>query len=277
MATYHVRMILKFVVANKGLTVACIALVFMASFVAQIPNEEIARKIGVEQTFADMLISSVGSNNSFSAAWCLVPLVSQGYLSYLFSQNYSDNFMLRWRRRSSLRVGKVIDGFVVSIAVSLVMLVSVALISCFRGCMVSNFSDAHSLFSYYVQMSSTREPDALFFVMVMSTYALLAVSTVNQLYLLLNKFLRKDAVAILLLFLVGYFQLYASSDSQMIFGNVFFFMRKLWNPLGVIYTAGDVGYASWLIPSFHGLLPMLAVLATLVLLNGLVPEKPGRN
>lgn len=266
-------MVLRFAAANKMLTATCLALVFVAAFVAQIPNEEIARKIGVERTFADMLISSFGSGNSFSAAWCIVPLVTQGYISYLFSQNYTDDFVLRWRRRSLVRLGRIIDALMVSIAASLALFISVVLVSCFWGFMVSNFSDVHSLFSYYVQTPSAREPDALFFVAVMGVYALFAVSTINQLYLLLNKFIRRDAVAISLLFLVGFFQLYSSSSVQTILGNANIEIRDVWNPLSVLYAAGDVGYPSWLATSSHGLLLMLVVLVVLILLNGLIPEK----
>lgn len=277
LAAYHGRMILGFAAANKRLTVVCLTLVFVAGFVAHIPNEEIARKIGVEQTFADMLISSVGSGNSFSAAWCIVPLVTQGYLSHVFSQNYTENFVLRWRRRWLVGAGKIIDTLMVSIVASLVLIASVALISYVRGCAVSNFSDAHSLLSYFAQEQVAREPDPVYLVMVMGAYTLLAVSTVNQCYLLLNKFIGKDAAVISILLLVGYFQLYSGSGFQFVFGNAVIEMRDVWNPLSIIYATGDVGYASWLDPSFHRLLPMFVVLAVLVLLNGVIPEKPRRN
>lgn len=270
---YHVRMLARFCVSNKIIVSIAIISIALLPFSSYWFLASTAARTGLAITRADIFISTLSAAQPIEVGWSLVPLVALVIASLVFHRFYTDNFTLRWRDLRRVQAGRVFDALIITLAIGLILFIAVLCLSAFLDLGTTNFAYVHSLFSQTTKQVLSQEPDQIPFLAIMLLYVLLGVSLIGQLFLLIRKVIKSDAATIALLTIIGLYHLYDTKYVLALFNLPMSLISLIPNPLALVYSPGDIGYASWLVLSAHGLPIMAIVLAVLFALNVLMPDR----
>ncbi len=221
----------------------------------------------------DCLLDACDSARGIPLLWLVCPVFSAFYLGWLWQARETPVAVAFLGSRARLAGIQLVDAVIVSVAVSLVFVVSLMLLGMLFTDSFCNFDAGASRFAY-INKGLTLEtvPVAE---MVGATYLYSAVSQIALFavfYVVRNFVAAKGAIAILGVLCLpavhGHDSFIYDVAHNILGGSIIFP-----NPLSFLFEVASVGHASWLPGASHGFLPLLAIAGALLALAFLLARR----